>query len=198
MITKFSASSISNKINYDSMLAGNPSYIPPSFEQISTTILGSNTTSVTFSSIPSTYKHLQVRMVVQDTAGAGLVTNGMRINGDGAANYSTHWVRGTGTTSTVTGSDTGSSYMVYNTSSTGVAGSFTLYIIDLYNYANTSTFKTMRMLMGMGQTSANGTNVGLHVGNWRNTAAVSSLTFLEVGGNAFITGSRFSLYGISG
>jgi hypothetical protein len=170
----------------------------PAYELISSTVTGSLQTSVTLSSIPSTYKHLQFRFVTRSTAGSGLRTLGIRVNGDSGANYSTHYLRNNGS-STQTGNDTGSSYMVSSYASSQVSDSYSIFVMDFLDYANTATFKTMRMITGMGQTSGSGTSAGLYLSNWHNTSAMSSVTFLAVnGGDAFVTGSRFSVYGIKG
>jgi hypothetical protein len=168
-----------------------------SYEQIATTVLTVNTTSVTLASIPGTYKHLQVRAVLQNTAGSGLVTEGIRVNGDSAANYSSHEVVSTGS-SVTTSSNTSNSMMQFICSGIQVTDSFTAFIMDFPNYSNTSTFKTMNMFMGMGQTAGSGTRVGIVSGNWRSTAAINSINIFEMGSNAFRPGSRFSVYGIKG
>jgi len=53
--------SIKNKLRRGNLLVGNDPYIPTDFESIATTTLSTNTASVTFSSIPATYTHLQIR-----------------------------------------------------------------------------------------------------------------------------------------
>jgi len=67
----------------DSLLAGNAAFNPSSFESIATAT-GSGQTSVTFSSIPSTYKHLQIRIIARDNSGNGGGSGALRLrfNGD--------------------------------------------------------------------------------------------------------------------
>ena len=70
------------------------------YELISTTILGSSQTSVSFSGLgtySSTYKHLQLRMVLRGDRNGGAEGLMGRLNGDTAANYANHTVRGSGT-----------------------------------------------------------------------------------------------------
>jgi len=66
------------------------------FESIAT-LSGSGVSTVTFSSIPSTYKHLQVRMFGQAAGGSGGVVR-MRFNGDTGTNYTAHYLTGYGST----------------------------------------------------------------------------------------------------
>ena len=64
-VYKLSGTSVKNgRTEYSSFLAGNPKFVPNSFESIATTTVGSNVSEVTFSSIPSTYTHLQFRLIV--------------------------------------------------------------------------------------------------------------------------------------
>jgi hypothetical protein len=76
------------------------------FESIATAVgTGSNTT-ITFSSIPATFKHLQVRMLAKDThnGGGALVRyTPLVINGDTGANYTRHNINGDGSAVTVQG-----------------------------------------------------------------------------------------------
>lgn len=68
------------------------------FESIATSVVGSGgVSSVTFSSIPAGYKHLQLRGMGQTNRGTyGIDELGIRFNGDTASNYSAHMVLGDG------------------------------------------------------------------------------------------------------
>ena len=66
-----------------------------SYESIATVTVGAGgSSSVTFSSIPSTFKHLQVRGLVQLANGSGELD--FRFNGDTGSNYSYHRIYGNG------------------------------------------------------------------------------------------------------
>ena len=91
------------------------------FESIATTVITSDTASVTFSSIPQTYKHLQLRMFAKtDRADLEDVTL-IQFNGDTAANYSYHNIRGNGT-ATVSEGAASTSYIYLHFASTGSTG----------------------------------------------------------------------------
>jgi len=196
MITKFTASSISNKINYDSMLAGNPAYNPPVFDLIQTVSSTNGGVSVTFSSIPQTYRHLQLRVVARtDDALLNLV-----FNGDTGANYVNHQLVGNGSAvSTATQS-------ARNAMGIGVMGNkgatptqaFGVSAVDILNYTSTIANKTARGLGGSLGSSA--TIVNLRSGLWLNTSAITSITILAAytGGTFDASANRFSLYGIAG
>lgn len=195
MITKMSASSMNAKTWYRSMLAGNDAYSPGSYDLIETTILGSDTSSVTFSSIAQTYKHLQVRVTMRSTNGGTSSLFYIRLNGDTGTNYSRHWLRGDGATPAANaGSSEAQAWLGYMTANADTSNAFSPAILDIADYASTTKNKTMRLVSG----SIGGfKQVGLWSGGWYNTAAVTSITLFP-NSNNFMTGSRFSLYGIKG
>ena len=180
------------RTNYNSFLAGNPKFVPTSYESIATTTVGSGGSStITFSSIPSTYTHLQVRiMSLNSTAANDYKFN---FNSDTGANYSKHSLYGNGT-SALTATDAPSSYI-----SGGLTGSSTnpgVNITDILEYKNTNIYKTVRSLQGY-DTNGSGGYLFFASGSWRNTNAITSITITPYSGtiNQY---SQFALYGIKG
>ena len=171
-----------------------------SFESIQTYALGSNTATVTFSSIPSTYKHLQLRYRGRSTTTGTAVGDDLyiRFNSDTGTNYAFHQLLGEGTTASAGGSATQTYIQAANAlPRNGVTTNvFGVGIFDLHDYASTTKNKTSRMFYG---TDVNGTEgkVYLSSGLWMNTAAVNTIT-LSPQSNLFLSGSTFSLYGIKG
>lgn len=163
-------------------------------ELISTQVLASTAATVTFSSIPQTYKHLQLRITNRDS---GAVTVNymayMWLNGDNAANYSYHELTGSGTavtSSATTGQPSGIAISSPgNSNTTGIFGSA---IVDVLDYTSTSKYKTWRSLTGAVGASK---TIELNSSLWRSTAAVTSLT-IQSSGSGSVAGSRFSLYGV--
>ena len=156
------------------------------FDSIATVTVGSGGSStITFSSIPSTYTHLQIRAIHNDASNSNLK---YQFNGDTAANYDWHQLYGDGAsaganTSTTDAYGLGS----YITAQWGVS------ILDLLDYTNTNKYKTMR---NIGGTDNNGSGyVGLQSGLWRNTAAVTQVVLAPTGGS-FVQYSHFALYGV--
>ena len=162
----------------DSLLAGNASFIPTSYESIATATGTGSSGTITFSSIPSTYTSLQIRYTNRMGAAGDSIL--MRFNSDSGTNYARHAFYGTGSVvtasaqSSVTATNIGSWFNGADTTQPQVG------IIDIHNYA---------------VTTQNSGDVDLVSGLWMNTAAVSTITFSVVG-NTFSTGSTFSLYGI--
>jgi hypothetical protein len=171
---------------------------PSSFELISTTTLGSSTASVTFSSIASTYSHLQIRAAARSDRNFGVDNIGLRFNSDSGSNYNTHFLFNNG--STITSTDLGINSWIYSArlpDAAVTASSFGAAIIDVLDYKATTKNKTIRSIFGSSTTGSYPWN-GMHSGVWLSTTAITSLTLLPVTGPNFITGSRFSLYGIKG
>ena len=161
-----------------------------SYESIQTVTVGSGgSSSISFTSIPSTYTHLQVRSL----ANTSTTTNiWMRINSDTSANYATHYLNGDGSvagTSSFINQDYGI-YYGYNEAVQSCAA-----VLDLLDYTNTNKFKTTRNLTGFDNNGSG--QIFLWSGLWRSTSAVTALTIYSQGGN-FTQYSSFALYGIKG
>ena len=191
-VTKIkTTSSFTNLTKYDSFLAGNAAYDPGAFVSIaSSTPTGVST--VTFSSIPSTYTSLQIRLsALTATSGYDLF---LRLNGDTGNNYTRHLLYGNGSTVTATGSTAQNSMLI----DSGATGTYTtspmVAIIDIHNYASTTQNKTVRSFEG---SDNNGTgDVTLASSLWSNTSAVTSVTVVLFGGINYAAGTTISLYGI--
>lgn len=168
----------------------------PAFDSIATTTLSGNSTSFTFSSIPSTYKHLQLRCFLKPGSGDNDIL--LQFNGDTGSNYSYHTLFGTGS---ATGADGSANqtfiYLAraFNTANVGAGA-----IVDILDYANTNKYKTARILAGFeDNTSHPGyRDVGLYSGSWRNTTAISSITISVASGFSLGQYTSVALYGIKG
>jgi hypothetical protein len=200
MITRATLSSVVQGLpKYRSMLAGNTGYVPPSFESISTTVLSSNTGWVNLTSIPSTYKHLQVRIVgrcLQSGSSQSLVS--MICNSDQTNSYS--WHRLFGDTSFVNAANAITQPYAYigdvptNGWNSNIFGAM---IIDILDYASTSKFKTIRAQGGWSADGAGRSN--LFSGLWQKTTAINELSFSnQNNAQDWTAGTTFSLYGIKG
>lgn len=149
----------------------------------------------TFTSIPSTYQHLQLRMLIRDGASAATGGAYLRFNGDTSSSYNWHYLIGNG--SSASAGYTATNYMNLGDipANTAASNTFGVLVVDILDYANTNKFKTTRSLEGF---DANGSGqAALFSGLWRNTAAITSI---ECGGDSgsSISGTRIALYGIKG
>ena len=163
-----------------------------SYESISTVTVGSGgTATISFSSIPSTYTHLQLRAF---TATASSITGIKgRFNSDTGSNYAYHLIFGTGSTAGASAATGQSSYQPGFTSSTTQPSVF---IMDVLDYANTNKYKTTRSLDG-GDANGSG-DIVLYSGLWQSTSAINAMSFFLADSSNFPQYTQFALYGIKG
>jgi hypothetical protein len=184
------ASSASNSITTSATLE--------SFESIATVTVSSATQPITFSSIPSNFKHLQVRIMSRDARGTIVNNLLMQINGDTTANYTYHSLIGNASTVTADGAGyvSGATDYIYEPGASTTASVFGASIFDILDYTNTNKKKTIRMLGGFDD---NGTGrINFSSSHWNSTDAITSLTFKNSGNTNFVQYSSFALYGIKG
>ena len=177
-------------LNNIAALMGSPSgAVAGDYESIATYTLGSAGT-VSFTSIPSTFSHVQIRFRANNTTAANYKVS-LRFNSDSSSNYNWHWLAGDGSGATAGANDeyTAMRLVKANYSTTN----WTVGIIDLLDYANENKYKTGRALGGW---DANGSGtVELSSGLWRSTSAISQIDIAPYAGN-YEAGSTFALYGI--
>ena len=183
-----------NAIGTGTASTSSSNYIPVTHDPsalfaISTTTLASAASSVTFSSIPADYKHLQIRFT-------SLFVNAridITFNSDTGSNYSYHLVQGNGSATYAEAGTSTASIRVWPNGNSTVSGTPNVGIVDVLDYANTSKFKTARILNGYDQNGAG--IISLNSGLWRNTNAITSIVLALNTGN-FAQNSSFTLYGI--
>ena len=168
-----------------------------SFESIATTTVGAGGTStITFSSIPSTFKHLQVRLLARGTNASNSVDVFIKYNGSTSTYYRGHQLYGEGTTAYASAdSATGSGYAAYIQGSSNTASAFGAAVIDILDYTNTNKNKVSRSLTGY-DSNTNGI-ILLRSSLWQTTSAITQIEFVCSAGN-FAEYSKFALYGIKG
>ena len=142
------------------------------------------TSTVTFTSIASTYTHLQVRSLVKFAASS---FGNIRFNGDTtAANYRNHALYGNGTAASAGTASTAAYYPYEGNAQWGG------YILDILDYSNTNKYTTTRELGGFDN---NGSGIiELSSNLWMNTAAVNQIVLTT--SSTFAQYSSFALYGI--
>ncbi len=161
---------------------------------IASNTLGSAASSVTFSSIPTTYTDLVLVMYCWQPSSTGELQ--IQFNSDTGSNYSytrveanhngVESLRSSNNTKIFVGALSTSSYP-------------TVSIVNIQDYANTSTYKTALVRQNCPYTTtAFPTNAGAVVGLWRSTSAITSIVIdqFNSGSGNFDTGSTFKLYGI--
>jgi hypothetical protein len=161
------------------------------FESIATVVVGSGgAADIEFTSIPSTYQHLQIRGIAR---GVNNTFADLTFNGDTGNNYAFHDIFGDGSSAGVEQSTSRANIPV--TALPNVADIFNGLIIDILDYANTNKYTTTRTLQG--RDTNGGGAIFFMSGLWMNTNAITSLKITSRSGN-IAQYSHFALYGIKG
>ena len=169
---------------YASQISGH--LVTNSYASIATVTVGSGgSSSISFTSIPSTYTHLQVRMLSITPYDINF-----RFNSDSGSNYYYHYMYGAG--STPVASASGSLQTVGYAAYGGFGGNLVA-VMDILDYTNTNKNKVTRSLSGSDNNTTGG--VMLASTNWNSTSAINSIT-ITAQGNNFAQYSSFALYGI--
>ena len=177
-----------------------------SYESIATvTVAAGGSSSISFTSIPSTYKHLQIRGNVQTNRGTyGIDSIQMTFNSDTGSNYTVHWLFGDGASASASSLTNPTNYLRIGDGQVGTStgGTFGGAVIDVLDYQNTNKYKTVRGLVGVdvnGTVGGVGGRVGLGSGVWMNSgSAVSTINVFPQAGSLWTQYSSFALYGIKG
>jgi len=173
------------------------SFLVGAYDSIATVNVSSATPTITFSSIPATYTHLQLRFIARSsrTQTQGYIMT--RFNGDSGTNYSRHTVEGNGAAAESYAEYTVSYGSLYEIpAANATANIFGAGVVDILDYANTNKYKTLRASQGDDRNG--GGRIYLYSGLWQNTAAITSIVLTEYNGFNFEQYSSFALYGIKG
>jgi hypothetical protein len=180
---------------YASQISGHLFAPSGAYDSIATTTVGAGgVSSITFSSIPSTYTHLQLRATAI-TPSTGYHNFEITINSDTGSNYATHQIQGNGATAVASYQSSTDKYTFVGLMNPTNGYPFGA-IVDFLDYANTNKYKTMRSLAGANNNAADtGARVGFSSGLWMNTSAITSIT---VAGGDYGQYTSIALYGIKG
>ena len=154
------------------------------YEPIATYTAATDQSTITFSSLGS-YTDIRIVANMMDTNLYGL----LRFNSDTGSNYSRTWFYGNGLSAQSNRtSNATSAYW----GATGSGSTFLSNIMDVMNYGNSTTNKTMLVRQNDAATQTDA-----YVYLWRSTSAITSISFVSAtGGNTIKTGSTITLYGI--
>lgn len=187
-------------------ITASASILTGSFESIATATGTGSSATITFSSIPSTYQHLQIRYIgkTTNTGGTTHTQFGMQFNG-GTNAYAYHSLYGDGTSAIATGNNNQGSIKqgigVIPSSGASLTNTMGCGIIDIHDYTSTSKNKTTRSFIGSGTNLTAGSGIGrvvLSSGLWFTTPAAISSISLILDVDNWTTTSSFALYGIKG
>ena len=163
----------------------------PTYVKIASQTVASASSTVTFSNIPQGYTDLII--FANPIATAGNYDFAVRYNEDSGSNYS--W-----TAIAFNSDNSASPYASRGSNTTSIATNTNIATVNPYpinfqiqNYSNSTTYKSSISKIAR-ETYATSITTGI----WRNTAPITSVTFVLTGGGSttFKAGASFNLYGI--
>jgi len=176
---------------------------PSSFYSIATVTAAGGETSLSFTSIPGTYKSLHVRGILKDTTTAdGNYTYAPYWLINSETQSSSHGVIGTGASAIATGASVANGSNMYFgllPSGASYTNIYSVVMFDIVDYASTTKLKTIRQISAGDANGVGTTNRGISLNSalFSTTSAVTSLT-VNPGYTSFAAGTTFALYGIKG
>jgi hypothetical protein len=175
---------------------GGASAGPIAFELISTSLINAGGTySVDFTSISSSYTHLQLRIVAESNQSVASDQLLIKVNSVAAGNYGRHRTYSVGGSPFAAGGS-GDSIIPYIPGSADGTNIFGFVIAEFMDYTNTNKLKTIRMMNGFQGPS--GRWQEFQSGLYNSTSAITAINVSINSGYYFNTGTRLSLYGIKG
>lgn len=173
----------------------------PAFESIASASGTGSSDTITFSSIPSTYQYLQIRMVGKGTSTGSAGTNDafLTFNNDTGTNYVYHALYGDGSSAGVDAATSQSSIRISRVVASSNAANNNIRgfsIFDIHDYASTTKNKTVRNISGTDTNGVASSEMWLTSGLWINTSAINSITIKSTGTGSWATSTVISLYGI--
>lgn len=153
--------------------------------------------TISFTGIPQTFKHLQIRGISRMAAAAGGSDMLIRFNGDTASNYSYHLLQGNGASAVAAAGSTQTYIRNQSTSDAGqTANVFDGHIFDILDYTNASKGKTLRGLVG-GDYNGSGYIRELSGGWYISPTAITQIDLIA-SATTFVQYSQFALFGLKG
>lgn len=170
--------------------------MPKTYEPIASSVVGTATGTITFSSIPQTYTDLVLTANIR-ISGTGGEGASIRFNSDSGSNYSYTRIYASNSVYSDRGSNQTLDEFGYYPGSDSTSGLFGNAIAHFQNYSNTTTYKNYLLRWNNSQT-AGLQHVGYTLGLWRSTAAISTIVITANVAKNFVVGCSFNLYGIKG
>lgn len=183
--------------NYQRVTPDNGAMFPIAMANVGST----GAANIEFTSIPQTYKHLQIRVIGRTNGTGNRVSTAVQFNGDTTSNYRWHALAGTG--AVAVGEDAGSLVTFVRIGSSNIpkgdadANIFGVSVADILDYTNNVKNKVTRSLSGQDQNNANG-RIALQSGLWLNTNAITSIKIYPDDGASWAQYTQIGLFGIKG
>jgi hypothetical protein len=157
----------------------------PTYTPLATVTLASAASSVTFSSIPNTYRDLVLIFTGTRTGNNNVL---VRVNGDSGNNYNYVGASSSGSTSSSSGVLGANNFP--STLASLQTNSQLNVVWQFMDYSATNKHKSV-----LTRFSQTGTEAAMFANRWANTVAINSIQVFT-GNENFGSGSTFSIYGV--
>jgi hypothetical protein len=166
---------------------------------ISSNVLASNATSISFSSIPGTYTDLVLRTSTRGSNAQDRDAFVITFNSDTGSNYSVTYLIGNGITASSSRLSSQADWRFqWPTQGTAYTAS-TFGSAEIYIPSYTASQSKPISAIGTGESNVSNPDTVYMTANaalWRNNAAITSIQIAPYFSSNFVTGSSFYLYGI--
>jgi hypothetical protein len=160
-------------------------------------VTSGSATDVTFSSIPSTYRDIEIRVRGRGTTAATLIGVFMQFNGDTAANYDWEGTQSNNTTTASFNGNATTGVQLGNLAAASATASTADFLVATVADYRGTTFRKAGHSRGTIRTTttASGAFNESFAFWWRSTSAITSVKVYPTAGG-FVDGSVVSLYGL--
>jgi hypothetical protein len=181
--------------NIAALMGGATPPVLGDYESIATATVGAGGVGFfEFTSIPSTYSHLQLRLMTKTTYSATPTALLMQLNSDATSTYAHHGLFGDGASAGAFAVTTSTSAGAGYSAGATATSTFGVQIIDILDYKNTNKNKTIRGLTGA---DFNGSGQLRFIsGLWQSTSAVTTIKIYDANGGNLSQYSHGALYGV--
>lgn len=156
--------------------------------------------TLSFTSIPQNFTHLQLRFFARVNGTAGGNTNSnvfIRFNSDSGNNYTRHLLYDQGGINSYGAGGTSAAFASAAPTSNNTSGIYLNSIVDILDYTNTNKNKVTRCIGGYDNNGVWGNRLNLESGLWINTAAITRLDIIADNSETYTNLTRADLYGIT-
>lgn len=169
------------------------------WDLIASQSLTSDTATVTFASIPSTYDDLVVKGTVKTNNTSIYTQAALTFNNSTSAQYSRIALYIDGGPAVLSATDESNQrFAIINPSNSGHTSSFSTFELWINRYKNTSYHKMSRTFWTRLPNDGSQGLMGNYQGIWKNNGAISEIDIFDPTSTAsWLSGSTFYLYGVS-
>jgi len=168
-----------------------------SYESIATATGTGSSGTVSFTVIPTGFKHLQIRYIARSSfASTGANPIRIQFNSDTGANYAHHYLRAFEPGGVSASGSTGATRIqltdvIPEANDTNIVGAG---IVDILDYGSTTKNKTVRGFAGFAGGATYSTSL-VGSGVWLSTSAITRIDLI-INSQNWLSASSFALYGI--